>query len=90
MKEVIAKRAPGDGVSFELGKVLGQNQKFAVASLDAGAFAHWLAETKAQPNRLDAAAILEVLSRRSILPHPLAFGAVDPGIFDRIVRPGPA
>jgi hypothetical protein len=25
------------------------------------------------------------LSRRSILPHPLAFGAVDHGLFDRIV-----
>ena len=28
-----------------------QNQKFAIASLDAGGFAHWLAEAKAQPNR---------------------------------------
>ena len=26
------------------------------------------------------------LSRRSTLPHPLAFGAVDPGLFDRIVE----
>jgi cytochrome o ubiquinol oxidase subunit 2 len=61
-----------------------QNQKFTVASLDAGAFARWLAETRAQPSRLDAAAY-ETLSRRSTLPHPLAFGAVDPGLFDRIV-----
>ena len=27
----------------------------------------------------------ETLSRRSTLPHPLAFGAVEPGLFDRIV-----
>jgi cytochrome o ubiquinol oxidase subunit 2 len=61
-----------------------QNQKFAVASLGAAAFARWLAETRAAPNRLDASAY-ETLSRRTVLPHPLAFGAVDPGLFDRIV-----
>ena len=60
-----------------------QNQKFNVTSLDPSGFAHWLAETKAQPNRLDAAAY-EALSHRSTLAHPLAFGAVDPGLFDRI------
>ena len=61
-----------------------QNQKFEVASLDTGTFAHWLTETKAQPNRLDAAEY-QALSRRSILPHSLTFGAVDTGLFDRIV-----
>lgn len=61
-----------------------QNEKFDVASLDAGAFALWLAQTKAQPNRLDAAEY-QTLSRRSTLPHPLAFGAVEPDLFDRIV-----
>ncbi len=61
-----------------------QNQKFEVVALDAGGFAHWLAETKAQPSRLDPAAY-ETLSRRSTLPQPLAFGAVDPGLFDRVV-----
>ncbi len=61
-----------------------QNQKFEVASLDARDFARWLAETKAQPNRLDAAEY-EVLSRRSTSPHALAFGAVDPGLFSRVL-----
>ena len=61
-----------------------QNQKFDVAALDADGFAHWLADTKAQPDRLDPAAY-ESLSHRSILPHPRAFGSVDPGLFDRIV-----
>jgi cytochrome o ubiquinol oxidase subunit 2 len=62
-----------------------QNQKFDVVSLDAKGFAKWFAETRAQPNRLDPAAY-ETLSRRSILPHPLAFGAVETGLFDRIVE----
>jgi len=61
-----------------------QNQKFDVASVDADGFARWLAQTKAQTNRLDPAAY-ETLSRRSTLPQPLAFGAVDPGLFDHIV-----
>ncbi len=61
-----------------------QAQKFVVDSLDAGGFANWLADTKAQPNRLGATEY-ETLSRRSILPHSLAFGAIDPGLFDRIV-----
>jgi cytochrome o ubiquinol oxidase subunit 2 len=61
-----------------------QNEKFSVASLDADAFTRWLANTKAQPTRLDPAAY-EAISHRSTLPQPLAFGAVDPGLFDRIV-----
>ena len=61
-----------------------QNEKFDVSAVDAAGFGHWLAETKAQPNRLDGAEY-ETLSHRSTLPHPLAFGAVDPGLFDRIV-----
>jgi cytochrome o ubiquinol oxidase subunit 2 len=61
-----------------------QNQTFAVTALDARDFARWLAETRAQPDRLDAAEY-EILSRRSTLPHPLAFGAVDPDLFGRIL-----
>jgi cytochrome o ubiquinol oxidase subunit 2 len=61
-----------------------QNQTFDVVALDTDDFAHWQAGTKALANRLDPAAY-QVLSRRSTLPHPLAFGAVDPGLFDRIV-----
>jgi cytochrome o ubiquinol oxidase subunit 2 len=61
-----------------------QNQTFEVASLDARDFARWLSETKARPDRLDAAAY-EILSRRSTLPHKLAFGAVDPDLFRRVI-----
>ncbi len=61
-----------------------QNEKFDVEALDAGAFGRWLAQAKAQPRRLDAAAY-EALSHRSVLPKPLAFGSIDSGLFDRIV-----
>ncbi len=61
-----------------------QNEKFAVSSLDADGFARWLGDTRAQPNRLDPAAY-EALSRRSTIPQPLAFGAVDAHLFERIV-----
>ena len=61
-----------------------QNQKFDVSALDRAGFTKWLAETRAQQNRLDAAAY-EALSHRSTVPHPLAYGAVDPSLFDRIV-----
>ena len=61
-----------------------QNQKFKVAALDATAFARWLAALRAQSNRLDVSEY-QSLTRRSTLPHPLAFGAVEPGLFDRVV-----
>lgn len=61
-----------------------QNQKFAVVSLDAADFARWLAGVRAQPNRLDGAEY-QVLTRRSVLPRPLAFGAVEPGLFSRVL-----
>lgn len=81
-----AAKAPGSflGENVQFNGTGFQNQKFDVAALDADGFAHWLAETKAQPNRLEPAEY-EALSRRSTLPQPIAFGAVDPGLFDRIV-----
>lgn len=81
-----AADAPGSfgGENVQFNGMGFQNQKFEVAALDADAFGRWLAETKAQPNRLDAAEY-QTLSRRSTLPRPLAFGAADPGLFDRIV-----
>jgi cytochrome o ubiquinol oxidase subunit 2 len=81
-----AASAPGSfwGENVQFNGAGFQNQKFAVEALDAGGFARWLAATKAQPNRFDAAEY-QALSHRSILPHPLVFGAVDPGLFDRIV-----
>jgi cytochrome o ubiquinol oxidase subunit 2 len=61
-----------------------QNQKFAVNALDDAAFARWLAEVRSQPNRLDNTEY-EKLTRRSTLAHPLAFGAVQPDLFDRVM-----
>ena len=81
-----AANAPGAywGENVQFNGMGFQNQKFAVAALDTGDFAHWLAQIKAQPNRLDAAAY-ETLSRRTTLKQPLEFGAVAPGLFGKIV-----
>ncbi len=61
-----------------------QNEKFAVDAMDEAGFAHWLADVRAQPNRLDATEY-EKLTRRSTLPYPLAFAAVQPNLFDQVV-----
>jgi cytochrome o ubiquinol oxidase subunit 2 len=81
-----AAGAPGSfrGENTQFNGMGFQNQTFAVTALDARDFARWLAETRAQPDRLDAAEY-EILSRRSTLPDPLAFGAVDPDLFGRIL-----
>jgi cytochrome o ubiquinol oxidase subunit 2 len=81
-----AADAPGSfwGENVQFNGIGFQNQKFEVRALDADGFGRWLAETRTQPNRLDTAAY-QALSRRSVLPGPLAFGAVDPGLFGRIV-----
>jgi cytochrome o ubiquinol oxidase subunit 2 len=60
-----------------------ERQKFAVDAMDAADFARWLAGVRAQPNRLDNAAY-QMLTRRSVLAHPLAYGAVAAGLFDRV------
>ena len=52
--------------------------------MDEAGFSGWLAEVRAQPNRLDAAEY-EKLTRRSTLPQPLAYAAVQPDLFDRVV-----
>lgn len=61
-----------------------QNQKFTVDAMDDAAYVRWLAEVRAQPNRLDDTEY-EKLTRRSTVPHPLAFGAVQPNLFDRVM-----
>ena len=61
-----------------------QNQKFTVDAKNADGFSQWLAQIRAQPNRLDDAAY-EALSHRSVLPAPLAFGAVMPDLFQRVL-----
>lgn len=61
-----------------------QNEKFTVDALDTAGFAHWVAIVHAQPNRLGSSEY-EMLTRRTTLPHPLAFGAVEAGLFDHVV-----
>lgn len=61
-----------------------QNQKFTVDAMDEAGFARWLAEVRAQPNRLDATEY-EKLTRRTTLPHPLAYATVQPDLFGQVV-----
>lgn len=61
-----------------------QDQKFVVDAMDEAGFARWLATVRAQPNRLDPAEY-QRLTRRDVLKQPLAFGAVEPGLFDKVV-----
>ncbi len=88
MRTQLALQADGPGSFFgenvQFNGMGFQNEKFAVDAKDKAGFADWVAEVRAQPSRLDAAEY-ERLSRRSTLPHPLAFGAVEAGLFDRVV-----
>jgi len=61
-----------------------QNQKFTVDAMDEAGFTRWMAEVQAQPNRLDTTEY-EKLTRRTTLPIPLAFGAVQPDLFNQVV-----
>ncbi len=61
-----------------------QNQKFSVDAMSAGDFSRGIAQTRARPNRLDAAAY-ENLSHRPTLPNALAFGAVEPDLFKHVL-----
>ncbi len=61
-----------------------QKQSFAVHALSAADFAAWVARTQADPAELDDAAFTR-LTARSVLPHPLMFGQVQPKLFARIV-----
>lgn len=81
-----AADAPGSylGENVQFNGMGFQDQKFAVDAMDADGFARWLAQARAQPNRLDDAAY-QTLSRRSTLPAPLAFGAIEPDLFQHIL-----
>jgi cytochrome o ubiquinol oxidase subunit II len=61
-----------------------QNDRFKISARSPQDFDQWLAGVHAQDNRLDVSEY-QVLSVRSSLPHPLTFGAVDPGLFAGIV-----
>ncbi len=81
-----AADAPGGylGENMQFNGMGFQEEKFPVDAMDADGFAQWLAQTRVQPNRLDRAEY-ESLSRRSVLPAPLAFGAVEPGLFQHVL-----
>jgi cytochrome o ubiquinol oxidase subunit 2 len=62
-----------------------QQQKFQVIGVSAADFNQWVANLQKMPSRLDDKAY-QNLSRQSILPHPISFGNVEPGIFVKIVN----
>jgi cytochrome o ubiquinol oxidase subunit 2 len=68
-----------------------QDQKFQVLGVSPADFARWVAGVQTTPATLDDTAY-QTLSRQSVLPHPISFGIVEPGLFGKIVhqtiRPG--
>ena len=62
-----------------------QDQKFQVLGVSTADFARWVASVQEAPTPLDDKAY-QSLSRQSVLPHPITFGSVEPGIFAKIVH----
>jgi cytochrome o ubiquinol oxidase subunit 2 len=62
-----------------------QNQKFQINAITPASFTDWVAHAQAGAQTLDDAAYTN-LSRQSTLDKPLTFGAVEPGIFQRILH----
>ena len=60
-------------------------QKFQVIGVSEADFERWVTSLQKAPGRLDDKAY-QSLSRQSVLPHPLSFGAVEPGLFRKIVE----
>lgn len=60
-----------------------EDEKFDVDAMAPADFKRWVAETHAQPNRLDVAKY-QTLTRRDVV-KPMAFGAVDPDLFQHVV-----
>ncbi len=76
-RRFFGENAQFNGVGF-------QNEKFAVDAMDAAGFARWLAEVRAQPNRLDAAEY-ETLTRRARCRSRSPSARCEPGLFDQVV-----
>jgi len=68
-----------------------QDQKFQILGVSSADFDRWVSSTRQTPAVLDDKAY-QNLSRQSVLPHPIAFGSVEAGIFARIshqtIQPG--
>ena len=65
------------GRGFPLGK-------FAVTALPADDFPAWVARARAGGGTLDRR-VVDALFRPSVARHPLTFGQVPPGVFDRVL-----
>ena len=62
-----------------------QNEKFQVLGVRPADFDRWKASVQKTTTPLDNEAY-QRLSRQSVLPHPIAFGNVEPELFNKIVR----
>ncbi|WP_419760400.1 cytochrome ubiquinol oxidase subunit II [Acidisoma sp.] len=62
-----------------------KNEKFQVLGVRPDDFSRWVKSVQNTRTVFDDKAYHD-LSRQSVLPHPIAFGAVDPGIFTKIVK----
>jgi cytochrome o ubiquinol oxidase subunit 2 len=62
-----------------------QDQKFQVLGVNPADFNRWISSVQTSQTRLDDDAY-KSLSRESVLPHPIAFGADEPDIFGKILR----
>ena len=62
-----------------------QDQKFQLIGLSAAAFQQWVATTQSNPSLLNDSAY-QALSKQSVLPHPVSYGNVQPGLFETILR----
>jgi cytochrome o ubiquinol oxidase subunit 2 len=60
-------------------------QKFQVMGVTPADFDRWVASVQKTPLSLDDKAYHD-LSRESVLPQPISFGTVEPGIFTKIVH----
>ena len=59
--------------------------KFRIDALSPGDFTNWVQQSQANPATFDAAAY-QALSRQSVLPAPLLFGKVSPGLYRKILH----
>jgi cytochrome o ubiquinol oxidase subunit 2 len=60
-------------------------QKFQVVGVTPADFDRWVASIQQKPKALDDQAYHD-LSRETVLPQPISFGTVEPGIFMKIVH----
>jgi cytochrome o ubiquinol oxidase subunit 2 len=82
----IALSAPGTywGENAQFNGTGFQKQKFQIIGMSPEDFRQWVTTLQKKQNLLDNKAY-QILSRQSLLPHPITFGNVQPNLFSEIV-----